>query len=102
MGKVKTGARYCSRVCATQIIVVRCLDENAELTCGGQPMSIFGEEAARTSAKEGFQGGNELGKRYADSSGVIEVLVTKAGEGTLGIGDLPLVRKETAQLPASD
>lgn len=45
--------------------------------------------------------GNQMGKRYVDDTGA-EVLVTKAGAGTLTIGDTPLSLKEAKPLPASD
>ncbi len=102
MGKVKTGGRYRSRACGTEVIVVKCANESVELTCGGWQMSALGEEFEKTTPREGLRTGNELGKRYADDSGLIEVLVTKAGEGTLGSGESPLLRKESSQLPASD
>ncbi len=46
--------------------------------------------------------GNLMGKRYVDDTGA-EVLVTKAGAGTLSIGTTPpLSIKEAKPLPASD
>jgi hypothetical protein len=42
-----------------------------------------------------------MGKRYIDDTGA-EVLVTKAGSGSLSIGTIPLVVKEAKPLPASD
>jgi hypothetical protein len=42
-----------------------------------------------------------MGKRYVDDAGA-EVLVTKAGQGSLSIGDTPLTIKEAKPLPASD
>ena len=48
-----------------------------------------------------FSDGNVMGKRYVDETGA-EVLVTKAGAGTLSIGDVPLSIKEAKPLPASD
>ena len=45
--------------------------------------------------------GNLMGKRYVDESGA-EILVTKAGAGTLSIGSTPLAIKEAKPLPASD
>ncbi|EUA30718.1 hypothetical protein I553_4975 [Mycobacterium xenopi 4042] len=42
-----------------------------------------------------------MGKRYVDQSGA-EILVTKAGAGTLSIGQTPLTIKEAKPLPASD
>ena len=45
--------------------------------------------------------GNLMGKRYVDETGA-EVLVTKAGAGTLSVGSTPLTVKEAKPLPASD
>ena len=48
------------------------------------------------------RGGTALGKRYVDASESLEVLCTKAGEGSLSLGDEPMVLKEAKPLPASD
>jgi len=48
-----------------------------------------------------FSDGNVMGKRYVDENGA-EVLVTKAGAGTLSIGTTALSLKEAKPLPASD
>jgi hypothetical protein len=48
-----------------------------------------------------FSGGTLMGKRYVDDGGA-EVLVTKAGAGSLSIGTTPLEIKEAKPLPASD
>jgi hypothetical protein len=50
----------------------------------------------------GLTDGTLLGKRYADEALGIEVLCTKAGAGTLCIGDTVLARKDAKPLPASD
>jgi hypothetical protein len=42
-----------------------------------------------------------MGKRYVDETGA-EVLVTKAGAGTLSVGETALSLKEAKPLPASD
>jgi hypothetical protein len=42
-----------------------------------------------------------MGKRYVDGSDA-EVLVTKAGAGSLSVGTTVLVIKEAKPLPASD
>ena len=44
--------------------------------------------------------GNLMGKRYVDENGA-EVLVTKAGKGTLSVGTTALTIKEAKPLPAS-
>ena len=48
-----------------------------------------------------YAGGTLMGKRYVDADGS-EILVTKAGKGTLSIGSTPLQVKEAKPLPASD
>jgi hypothetical protein len=41
-----------------------------------------------------------MGKQYVDTTGA-EVLVTKAGAGTLSVGSVPLTTKEAEPLLAS-
>jgi hypothetical protein len=48
-----------------------------------------------------FADGSVMGKRYVDETGA-EVLVTKAGAGTLAVGETALSLKEAKPLPASD
>ena len=44
----------------------------------------------------------QMGKRYVDADDTIELLCTKPGEGSLGLGDALLTIKESKPLPASD
>lgn len=100
---VTTGTRLRSQVCTTEVIVVRTAGSLDDLRAGGVPMVPL-EGAAPTPAgspREGFADGNLIGKRYIDDSGA-EVLVTKAGAGTLSVGTTPLSIKEAKPLPASD
>jgi hypothetical protein len=46
--------------------------------------------------------GTLLGKRYADEAIGLEVLCTKAGQGSLSVGDTALAVKEAKPLPSSD
>ncbi len=97
---IKNGTRLASQVCDTQVIVVRTGDSLEQLRCGGAPMAEMG--APRSGELDpAFAGGNVMGKRYVDDTGA-EVLVTKAGAGTLSIGDTALSVKEAKPLPASD
>ncbi|MBV9514123.1 MAG: hypothetical protein JO280_08815 [Mycobacteriaceae bacterium] len=99
---VKTGTRLKSQVCDTEVIVVRTGDGLDDLRAGGAPMREIGSEAASDAVLDPkFSDGNVMGKRYVDEAGA-EVLVTKAGAGTLSIGDVPLSIKEAKPLPASD
>ncbi len=97
---IKNGTRLASQVCDTQVIVVRTADSLDQLRCGGVPMVDM--DAPRSGELDpAFAGGNVMGKRYVDDTGA-EVLVTKAGAGTLSIGDAALSIKEAKPLPASD
>ncbi len=99
---VKNGTRLQSQVCDTQVIVVRSADSLDDLRAGGAPMiAMDADKAADVSLDPELSGGNAMGKRYVDDAGA-EVLVTKAGRGTLSIGSTPLSLKEAKPLPASD
>lgn len=97
---IKNGTRLASQVCDTQIIVVRSGNSLDDLRCGGAPMVAL--DAERSGELDpAFAGGTVLGKRYVDETGA-EVLVTKAGAGTLAVGQTALSLKEAKPLPASD
>ena len=46
--------------------------------------------------------GTQLGKRYVNEAGDLEVLCTKPGDGSLGAGGAALSIKEAKPLPSSD
>ena len=99
---IKNGTRLQSQVCDTQVIVVRTADSLDDLRAGGVPMvPIDGEKSSDATLDPEFSDGNAMGKRYVDETGA-EVLVTKAGAGTLSIGTTALNLKEAKPLPASD
>jgi hypothetical protein len=103
MSQYKPGARLRSAVCKTEVMVIAAPDETLELTCGGAPLLGEGEEAPQglqldSSAAEGTQ----LGKRYTDESGSLELLCVKPGEGTLAAQGVALVLKGAKPLPSSD
>ncbi|KMO68734.1 hypothetical protein [Mycolicibacterium chlorophenolicum] len=99
---IKNGTRLQSQVCDTQVIVVRSADSLDDLRAGGAPMVPVGDSVdGGLSLDEALADGNQMGKRYVDDGGA-EVLVTKAGKGTLSIGSTALTLKEAKPLPASD
>jgi hypothetical protein len=98
--EIKNGLRLESRVCQTQIIVVKASDNLQDLRCGGALMGPIGVEKVGALDND-LATGNVMGKRYVDG-GDAEVLVTKAGAGTLTVGAVPLTLKESKPLPASD
>jgi hypothetical protein len=99
---IKNGTRLQSQVCDTEVIVVRAADSLDDLRAGGAPMVPIGaEKSAAATLDLEFSDGAVLGKRYIDGDGA-EVLVTKAGTGSLSVGTTPLEVKEAKPLPASD
>ena len=99
---IKNGTRLKSQVCDTQVIVVRSADSLDDLRAGGAPMVPIDQEVSSDLALgEALSDGNLMGKRYVDENGA-EVLVTKAGKGTLSVGTTALTVKEAKPLPASD
>lgn len=98
---MKNGSRFKSQVDDTQVIVVKWTDTFAELRCGGHPMVPIDAESAELALVDALADGTAMGKRYVAADGG-EVLVTKAGRGTLAVAETPLTVKEAKPLPASD
>jgi hypothetical protein len=99
---LKPGSRWASQVCETEVVVVRGVGQSASLECGGQPMVPVGDERSPgLELDPSFAAGSLVGKRFAQPDGV-EVLVTKAGDGTLAIDGVALPLKDAKPLPSSD
>ena len=95
------GARFRSQVCTTEVIVVRPAD--VVLCCGGHPMVALGTEPAHGLAITADRAdGSQLGKRYTNADGTLEVLVTKPGSGTLSVAGERLTIRAAKPLPSSD
>jgi hypothetical protein len=96
---MKPGTKLKSTVCDTEIMVIR--GTSAAVECGGAPMA---EErpAQRGALNPGFAQGTQIGKRYVDAAGTLELLCVKHGQGSLSIGGVPLQLKDAKPLPASD
>jgi len=96
---MKAGTKLKSRVCDTEVMVIRGGD--AVVECGGAPMA---EErpAERSALNPGFAQGTQIGKRYVDAAGTLELLCVKAGKGSLSLAGVPLQLKDAKPLPASD
>jgi hypothetical protein len=98
---LKAGTRLKSAVCTTEVMVVAAPKDAIELTCGGAPVVAIGE-AGTGAIAEGARGGTQIGKRYVNAAGDLEVLCTKPGEGSLAAGGAPLTIKGAKPLPSSD
>lgn len=101
--EVKPGSRWKSAVCSSEVVVVRPPKAPVTLECGGRAMIAFAEARPEGLAPaEGFKDGVAAGKRYFDDASGLEVLGSKAGEGSLSVDGRLLERKEAKALPASD
>jgi hypothetical protein len=99
--ELQVGSRLRSAVCETEVVVVKAAPGELDLRCGGSPMVPAGEDVGGGSIADGRDGGTLLGKRYTDGD-QLELLCSKAGAGTLSIGDEPLEIKGAKPLPSSD
>jgi hypothetical protein len=102
--KPRVGQTLTSTVDATTVVVVRWPDSDLEITCGGAAMVDPKLSPADTSGvpDPAQMGGSQLGKRYADDGFGVELLCSKAGQGTLAVNGTPLPLKAAKPLPASD
>jgi len=100
MAVVKAGERLRSRVCTTEVIVIRAPGGDVELSCGGRPMAR-GNEQIEVTAADG-PATTLLGKRYSDGERRIELLCVKAGGGPLTLDGEVLSAQTAKPLPASD
>ena len=101
--RVKSGTRLRSVACDTQVVVVKPPTNDAEISCGGEPMvPMDSPESKKRSLRVGHDGGSLLGKRYSDEESGIELLVTSAGAGSLAVDGSTLEVKRAKPLPSSD
>ena len=96
---MKPGTKLKSTVCDTEVMVIR--GSNVELACGGTPMA---EErpADAGSPDAAFAEGSQMGKRYVDEAGTVELLCVKPGKGSLSVAGVILKTKDAKPLPSSD
>ena len=100
---LKPGSRWKSAVCDTELVVVRPPKSSVSLECGGHPVIPHGEaKAGDVALSDAHAAGSAAGKRYADPESGLEVLCSKAGQGSLSIDGRPIGAMESKKLPASD
>lgn len=96
---MKPGTKLKSTVCDTEVMVIRGSDLTVE--CGGAPMAEE-KPAESGSLDPAFAEGTNMGKRYVDEAGTVELLCVKPGKGSLSIGGTALQIKDAKPLPSSD
>jgi len=102
MATLKAGGRLKSAVCDTQVMVIAAPAGDVALTCGGAALVEVSSTAARGAIHPEHKNGTQIGKRYVNADGTLELLCTKPGEGSLAVGGAPLKLKEAKALPSSD
>ena len=103
MAQLKAGSRLKSAVCDSEVMVVMAPQGDTAVTCGGAPMVPLGEDPpdGQTLSDDAAEG-TQIGKRYVNEAGDLELLCTKPGKGSLGTGGAALTVKGAKPLPSSD
>jgi hypothetical protein len=99
--KLRAGQQLVSAVDTTAVVVVRAPDREVTLTCGGVPMAAAGDRVP-AEPDPALMGGSQIGKRYVDAADTIQLLCTKAGQGTLALDGEPMAIQAAKPLPSSD
>jgi hypothetical protein len=101
---LKVGQSLVSTTDTTTVIVVRAPQGDFVITCGGAEM-VDAKQAAstpKTQALANQANGTQLGKRYENSAGTLELLCTKPGTSSLAADGEAMSLKAAKPLPASD
>jgi hypothetical protein len=100
--ELTAGSRWKSAVSETEIVVVRPVDGDHRLGCGGTDMVAMGTDGGGGQIDPALGEPTLLGKRYEDATSGLEVLCSKGGDGTLTLDGEALVVKSAKPLPSSD
>lgn len=99
---LKTGSRWQSVACSGEVVIVKAPATAVTLTIGGAEAVASGSADRSASPKAGHDAGTQVGKRYEDTNSGLEVLCTKAGEGSIAVDGIVLEVKGAQALPSSD
>jgi len=103
MAVLKPGTRLRSAVCATEVMVVAAPKDDVDARCGGEPLIPITEQRDEgRSPAAPHDAGTQMGKRYVNEAGDLELLVSKPGAGSLSVGEAALEVKGAKPLPSSD
>ena len=100
--QLKAGIRLRSTTDSCEIVVIRAPAQPIDLRCGGHVFRPIDTEVAQQTPASGFDQGSQIGKRYCDEDLGLELLCTRAGEGSISVGETLLAVKGPKALPASD
>lgn len=101
--RLRVGQTLISAADTTTVIVIKAGAGGVLVTCGGVAMVSEPTTAgSKVAPLRGHANGTQLGKRYETADGSVELLCTKAGTGSLAVGDVPMTIAAAKALPASD
>jgi hypothetical protein len=98
----RAGQQLVSAVDSTAVIVIKAPAAECTVTCGGVAVATAGGPVTAADPDPALMGGPQLGKRSVDDADTIQLLCTKAGQGTLALDGSPLQIQAAKPLPASD
>jgi hypothetical protein len=99
--ELKPGSRW-KGVGGAEFVVVRPPKQVESLQSGGHPVQAAEAVDAALQPEADLSDVLAVGKRYSDDASGLELLVSKAGKGTLTVDGRVMGLKETKALPASD
>ncbi len=102
MAVLKAGTRLRSAVCNTAVMIVAAPKEDVNVTCGGAALIEINAEPSGGAVADDAKEGTQVGKRYTNEAGDLEILCTKPGEGSLAVEGTLLQVKGAKPLPSSD
>ncbi|ODU07720.1 MAG: hypothetical protein ABS81_00615 [Pseudonocardia sp. SCN 72-86] len=102
LSTLRIGAKFVSRTCSTQVVVVRAPAQPVDLRCGGVAMTTPAVPAVQVGLQPGYTGGTVVGKRYVAPEIGLEVMCVRAGDGSVAVGSRLLELKSATPLPTSD
>jgi hypothetical protein len=101
--KLKPGQRLKSAVSEAQIMVIKAPTGEIRIQCAGVDLlELAAEASGALGSGSSTEGVLQIGKRYANQAGTLELLCTKGGAGLLSADEEILQPRQSKQLPSSD
>lgn len=100
--QLKSGVRLKSTVCNGEVMVITAAEGITAITCGGAEMADAANDVSKGEINPDHAEGVQIGKRYINEEGDLELLCIKPGDGSLAVEGKPLKMKSAKKLPKSD
>lgn len=102
--QLKPGTRLFGACCTSEFVVVSSPSDDVDVRIGGHPAlaSVAERSDDHPDVTTPPEAKPQMGKRYVNTAGTVELLCTKPGTGAAGVGEEILVIKDAKPLPASD